>query len=142
MKLKITITLAAVVAGAALIGLTVFLWATRVRPADPQCAETMLRNLARGMITLSVKNGDSGRAKFASDLSEIKPYVMTKAYPAFPGGGRTGYGGYMVRLEEFPAGDGFRSNFRLIAYPAGGTRGRLFPSTKAKKSKNTTTIRS
>lgn len=101
------------------------------KDADPRYACALLENLARGMIFLSVKNGGGGKRNFTSDISELKPCIMTKAYDALPGG--SGYGGYMARLEEFPAGDGFRSNFLLIAYPASGYRGSSFAIDKSEE---------
>ena len=99
--------------------------------ADPRYARVLLENLARGIIFLSVKNGGGGKSNFASDILALKPCIMTKAYDALPGG--SGYGGYMARLEDNPAGDGFRSNFLLVAYPAKGYKGASFAIDKSEE---------
>lgn len=136
MSFKIVITAGIAVACMALIGFAIFAPERHdSKPADPQYAEALLKNFAKGMIILSVKNGGNGKANFASDLSEIKPYVMTKAHCALPGEGQTSYGGYVVRLEEFPAGDGFKSNFLLVAYPATGYTGASFAIDKSEEIK-------
>jgi len=96
------------------------------KQADPRYADSLLKNLAGGMIALNLEKGGGGKANFASDISDLKPYVMQKALCAFPGEGQTSYGGYIVRLEEYPAGDAFKTNFRLVAYPADGYVGKEF----------------
>jgi len=101
--------------------------------AEPEYADTLLRNLAGGMIIFSTKNGGGGKSNFASDISTLKPYIMSKAYPALPGDGQTSYGGYVVKLEEYPAGDAFKTNFRITAYPAEGYVGKTFVIDKSER---------
>jgi len=105
----------------------------RPKDADPEYADTLLRNLAGGMIIFSTKNGGGGKSNFASDISDLKPYIMDKAFCALPGEGQTSYGGYVVKLEEYPAGDAFKTNFRITAYPAEGYVGKTFVIDKSKR---------
>ena len=93
------------------------------KTAEPSNAEFLLKNLALGMRIYSVKHGGGGHKSFASSLEAVKPFIMEKAYPALPGPNQSSYLGWKVRLEENPAGDGFKTNFRLIAYPAEGYEG-------------------
>ena len=91
--------------------------------AKQEDAEFLLKNMALGMRIYSVKHGGGGHKDFASSLETVKPYMMEKAYPALPGQGQDSYFGWKVRLEENPPGDGFKTNFRLVAYPAEGYGG-------------------
>ena len=109
-------------------GCCLFFWLWPVsdpvkKTAEPSNAEFLLKNLALGMRIYSVKHGGGGHKSFASSLEVVKPFIMEKAYPALPGPNQSSYLGWKVRLEENPAGDGFKTNFRLIAYPAEGYDG-------------------
>lgn len=104
-------------------GCCLFKWLQPVDPHDKKTAESsnaefLLKNVALGMRIYSVKHGGGGHKDFASSLEAVKPFIMEKAYPALPGPDQSSYLGWKVRLEENPAGDGFKTNFRLIAYPA------------------------
>ena len=100
--------------------------------ADEADAKILLENLAVGMRIHSVKTGGGGHRDFASSLETIKPFIMEKAYPALSGP-KENYKGWNVRLEEFPPGDGFKTNFRLIAHPAKYYRGGVFCTDKSEK---------
>ncbi len=43
------------------------------------------------------------------------------------------YGGYIARLEEYPEGDGYKTNFRFVAEPAPGYTGKIFWTDKTGK---------
>lgn len=94
--------------------------------ADPLAAELILKNLTGALKLHSAQNGGGGKSKFANDLSLIRGLYANKIQGALPGPEQTSYYGYIVRLEEYPAGDNFATNFRLIAYPAKGYRGKTF----------------
>ena len=106
---------------------------TDKKVAESSNAEFLLKNLAVGMRIYSVKHGGGGHKGFASDLETVKPFIMEKAYPALPGPNQSSYFGWKVRLEENPAGDGFKTNFRLIAYPAEGYDGQTMCVDKSEK---------
>ena len=73
-----------------------------------------------------VQNKDVKSSAYASDLSEISDMCANKIKPALPGPDQKSFYGYIVRLEEWPMGDKFATNFRLVAYPASGYKGETF----------------
>ena len=101
--------------------------------AKQEDAEFLLKNMALGMRIYSVKHGGGGHKDFASSLENVKPFIMEKAYPALPGPQQTSFHGWKVRLEENPAGDRFKTNFQLVAYPAENYDGKIFCVDKSEK---------
>ena len=101
-----------------------------LQKADPGAAKMMLENLAFAMRTYSAQNGGGGNANFANDLSVVSEVCASSIKPALPGADQTDFHGYIVRLEEYPAGDNFATNFKLVAYPAPGYEGDTFYTDK------------
>lgn len=97
-----------------------------LQKADSGAAKMMLENLAFVIKTHSAQNGGGGSANFAKDLSEVYDLCASSIKPALPGADQTDFRGYIVRLEEYPAGDNFATNFKLVAYPAPGYEGETF----------------
>lgn len=121
-----------------LLGMLAFIWnscsVVSVKPvkqpepafANEVCAKTLLENTAQGMIIYSIKNGNGGKRNFAKNLDSIKDLVIAEAAAAFPGKNQTPYEGVVLRLEEYPQGDNFKNNFRVIAEPAHGFIGEVY----------------
>ena len=96
------------------------------KAAKREDAAFLLENLAQGMRLYSLKTGAGGSRNFPSDLNEAKHCFPTTIYSALPGVNQSSYSGWVVRLEEYPTGDKFRTNFRIIASPAPGFNGNNF----------------
>lgn len=102
------------------------------KEADPNAAHLLLENLASALKMQSIQTGGGGNSKFANNFNELSGFYAEKIKPALPGEQSSFYG-YIVRLEENPAGDNFTTNFRLIAYPAQGYTGDTFTIDKNEK---------
>ena len=87
-------------------------------------AELILKNLAVGMRIYSASIGGGGERQFTGDISRIRRNVMQDAFAACSE--KKPYHGFVIELTEFPAGDGFSTNFRFVAKPAPGYKGESF----------------
>ena len=101
------------------------------KPAKEEHATVLLENVALGIKLESIRNGGGGKRNFVKNLEKIKDLVMPEAAAAFPGNNQVPYEGFFLRLEEYPEGDCFKTDFRVIAEPANGFVGKKYMITKS-----------
>ena len=104
-----------------------------LKQTEYACALVLLENTADGMMIHSLKSGYGGNKNFPNSLDDIRNLVMSDAANAFPGPQQKPYEGFILKLEEFVAGDDFKTNFKIIAEPAPGYTGAKYMIDKSKK---------
>ena len=100
---------------------------------NPEIASVVLKNLARAMRTYSNLNGGGGHSNFTADWKNIEPYVMGHIKDSFPCNKNLPFKGLYMKLEEYPQGDNYKTNFLFTVYPAEGFIGESYCIDKKEK---------
>jgi hypothetical protein len=102
--------------------------------ADDSFGQRILLVSQAAQFAYSVKQGGLGISNFANSLVLLTNEVRSAVAAAFVHEHNpqpTPYHGYVFRLVEYPPGDNFASNYRIIAEPAPGFTGNRYETNKA-----------